>query len=256
MTTLPIFLINLDGSDERLSAATAQLDAAGLTFERIPAFDGRNLRIDEFPAYDAKAAMRYMGRPMRGGEIGCYLSHLKAAQRIVDSGTPFGVVLEDDMSLSPDAASILQRLVEWLEAHPQDWDLINLGPNKHKIFTPLAQFQTAIGCHTLTRAHYFPMTTTGLLWSRAGAQAFVEGHQSIFAPVDNYFRHWLTRNDRGLAVWPPLITTTGAESEITAGAVKRSAKDRHPLYGLLKQKRLLADKALATWHKLLLKIGR
>lgn len=256
MTTLPIFLINLDGSDERLSAATAQLDAAGLTFERLPAFDGRKLRVDEFPDYDAKAAIRYLGRPMRGGEIGCYLSHLRAAKRIVDSGVPFGIVLEDDMCLPPGAAQTLQSLLAWLEANPIDWHLINLGPNKHKISTPLARFETANGCHTVTRAHYFPITTTGLLWNRAGAQAFVAGHESIFAPVDNYFRHWLTRSDRGLAVWPPLITTTGAESEITSGPVKRSIEDRHPLYGFRKQKRLLIDKALAVWHKLLLKIDR
>lgn len=254
--TFPVYLINLDGSDERLSAATAQLDAAGLTFERLPAFDGRKLRVDEFPGYDAKAAIRYMGRPMRGGEIGCYLSHLSAAKRIVDSGAPFGIVLEDDMCLPPDAAQTLQSLLAWLEANPSDWHLINLGPNKHKIFTPLARFETASGYHTLTRAHYFPMMASGLLWSRAGVQAFLTSHKSIFAPVDNFLRHWLTHNDKGLALWPPLVTTSGAESDIFAGTISRSVEDRHPLYGFLKQKRLLIDKALAVWHKLLLKIGR
>lgn len=249
MAPVPVFVINLDGSDDRLASASAQLGAAGLAFERLPAFDGRSLRPEEFPDYDARAAQRYMGRPLRGGEIGCYLSHLRAARRVAEGAAPFGIVLEDDMELVSGAAEILAQMIGWLSARPIDWDLVNLGPNKHKIYTPLAHFGDPQAGHALTRAHYFPMMTSGLLWSRQGAQAFVAGHGRIFAPVDNYFRHWLTRSDRGLAVWPPIVRTTGVESDIFAGNVSRSREGRHPLYGLIKQRRLLTDKILARWHK-------
>ena len=78
-----VYLINLDGSDDRLREASGQLESAGVTFERVAAFDGRGLRIEEFPDYDAKGARSYMGRPLRGGEIGCYLSHLECACRFL-----------------------------------------------------------------------------------------------------------------------------------------------------------------------------
>ncbi|MCJ1901195.1 MULTISPECIES: glycosyltransferase family 25 protein [Paracoccus] len=246
---LPAYLINLDGSDERLRSASRQLDEAGVPFERVPAFDGRALRVEEFPDYDPAGAMAYMGRPLRGGEIGCYLSHLDCARRFLDSGAEYGLVFEDDMQLQPGFAEGMRILMGWLDRHDRDWDLINLGARQHKIYTPVMGFEVAGRHHELTRAHYFPMTATALLWSRQGAETFVRTHRRITAGVDNHFRHWLTRNDRGLAVWPSLVTTTGVESQIEDGKGKRSAGGRHPLYGLIKQRRQIVNKLIAWRHK-------
>lgn len=250
MSQLSAFLINLDGSNDRLASASQQLAAVGVAFQRVPAFDGRALTIDQFPYYDPAAAMRYMGRPMRGGEIGCYLSHLDCARRFLETDAPYCIVLEDDMQLAPGFSSGVQQVLDWLDTHPADWDLVNIGANRHKIFTVLHGFYAGQTRHDLTSAHYFPMTTTGLIWTRQGAEKFVTEHRTIWAAVDNYFRWWQTRAGRGLAVWPPLVTTTGAESEIAdAGVNRRSAAGRHPLYGLMKQRRLLTDKLIALRHK-------
>jgi len=243
----PVYVINLEGSAERLSSAAAQLSAAGLAFKRVPAFDGRGLAVADFPGYDPKRALAYMGRPLRGGEVGCYLSHLDAARRIAAGPSPVGLVFEDDMALLPRSGGVLRELAEWAGARAADWDLINLGPNRHKIYTEILRLGN--GAHTVTRAHYFPVTTTGLMWSRAGAQTFVQTHEAIFAPVDNFFRHWLTRTDRGFAIWPPLVHTTGAGSEIDAASRSRSREGRHPLYGLIRQRRLIGDIILALRHK-------
>jgi glycosyl transferase family 25 len=245
----PIYLINLDRSQDRLAAAKSQLDEVGLTFERMPAFDGRQMVLDwRFPDYDEKAAMAHMGRSLRSGEIACYLSHLACARKLVESGAPFGVVLEDDMRLVPGAAQLLRDLIAWAQNEGgEKWDLINLSANKHKIYTPVRAFAAAGRCHMLTRAHYFPMMAAGLLWSRTGARAFIDRHDQVFMPVDNYFRHWLTRADRGLAVWPAIVETTGAETEIFTG--KRSAEGRRPLYGLIRQRRLMTEKWIAWRHK-------
>ena len=249
--TLPIYLINLDGSHERLASASSQLDAAGLSFERVAAFDGRGRAVSEFPDYDAKATLHNMGRPLRGGEIGCYLSHLECARRFVATGADFALVLEDDMQLTLDAAQVLKHMQAWLQARPVDWDLINLGPNKLKISTPLRKFDSPDQSYLLARAHYFPVRLTGLLWSRVGATTFVEQHRRIFAPVDNYFQHWLTRSDRGLAVWPPLLIPTGVASDINQGStLRRSDEGRHPFYFAIKHRRLLTEKVLALRHKL------
>lgn len=250
MTLPPTFLINLDGSTERLQSATAQLNAAGIGFERVPAFDGRNLTPDQFPDYDAEAALRYMGRPLRGGEIGCYLSHLDAARKVAESGARFGIVLEDDIELPPGFSEGVAHVIHWLEQSTKDWHLVNIGANRHKIYTVLETFAAGNRQLALTHGHYFPMTTTGLIWTRTGAQAFVANHRRITMPVDNYFRHWQVRKNRGLAVWPPLVTTTGAESDIDSGAGRREKQDRHPLYGWRKQRRLFTDKAIALRHKI------
>ena len=41
---LPVYVINLDRRPDRLEAITADLDRAGLAFERIKAIDGVSIR--------------------------------------------------------------------------------------------------------------------------------------------------------------------------------------------------------------------
>lgn len=244
--TIPVYLINLDGSDARLHSASEQLAAQGISFERVPAVDGRKMDIDALPFYDKPRALAYMGRPLVPGEIGCYLSHLECARRFLATGAPYGLVLEDDMKLGPDVMDTVRPMLEWLEANALDWDILHLSAERQKIYTPLMN----AGAHRLVRAHYFPMVTTGLIWTRKGAESFVTEHTKIWAPVDNTFRNWQTAVNRGLSVVPPLVSTIGAESEIDGGAKKRKNDGRLRTYGLRKQRRNLLDKLRAFTHKL------
>lgn len=244
-----VYLINLDGSEERLKEATSGLATENLTFTRVPAFDGRKLRSEEFPDTDHAAAMAYMGRPLRGGEIGCYLSHLDCAHRFLASNSSYALVLEDDMRLTSGAPHLLMQVLDWLKAQDVSWDVINIGANRLKYITPLVTLPKRDEALTLLRAHYFPMTTTGIVWSREGAKRFVSEHQKIFAPVDHFLREWQSAEDRGLAVWPPLVTTTGAESDIDHAQKKRNRDGRSAFYGWLKYKRLVRNKLRAMRHK-------
>ena len=75
---IPIYVINLEGSDNRLQQAAQQLTAHGLSFERIDAVNGRQLSAAHKRAVvDAKANRNKFYRPLSDGEIGCYLSHKK-----------------------------------------------------------------------------------------------------------------------------------------------------------------------------------
>lgn len=244
LTTL---LINLDDSTERLARAQADLDAVGIPFQRVSAYDARQKNPLDIPGYDESKSLGYMGRKLKGGELGCYMSHLECAKLFLASDAQYAVVLEDDMTIAAkDAKQVIQDALEWLEGQSFEWYLINIGSQKRKIFTPINSFDG----HQLSRAHYFPMTTTGLIWSRAGAEAFVRSYKPIFAPVDNYFRHWLTDNNKGLSIFPPIVVPSGAESEIDGTAAKRKTTGRSPLHGLLKQRRLWGDKIKALSHKL------
>ncbi len=241
------YLINLDDSTDRLATATQSLRVAHMDFERVPAYDARQKNPLEIPGYDEQRALGYMGRKLKGGELGCYMSHLDCVRRFLTTDADYAVVLEDDMTIAAsDAKQVIQDALAWLQAQHFEWYLINIGALKRKIFTPINSFDG----HQLSRAHYFPMTTTGLIWSRAGAEAFVRSYKPIFAPVDNYFRHWLTDNNKGLSIFPPIVVPSGAESEIDGTAAKRKTTGRSPLHGLLKQRRLWGDKIKALSHKL------
>lgn len=240
------YLINLDGSDARLASATGQLNAQAIPFTRIPAYDGRKLDPETLDIYDGKAAVGYMGRPLRGGEIGCYFSHVRCVEAFLASDADYALVLEDDMKLEHDLMPLLRAMLGQLEADATGWDLINIGGRRLKYTSPLARFGTV----ELVHAHYFPMTTTGLVWSRPGAERFLAAQGRIFAPIDNWLRDWQSREDRGLSTLPVLVSTTDAASDIDGGTAKRNRSGRSAFYGLRKQKRILGSKLQAIRHKL------
>lgn len=242
------YLINLDGSAERLQNATEELANAGINFVRIPAFDGRGKDPKQIVGYNDVATRRFMGRSLKGGEIGCYKSHLDCAQRFLDTNQSYGLVFEDDIRVDQDFYDIVSKAIEWLESTKIDWELIHLGADKLKIYTHLHSLE-GVQPRDLVQAHYFPMTTSALLWSRAGALNFVSNYAEICMPVDNLMREIMVRSNKGLTIWPPLVAQRGMESDIDGGQ-KRKLGGRTWDYGILKQKRLLMNKFIAFLHKL------
>lgn len=252
MSEFPIFLINLDDSSERLAAATAALAEQGAAFTRIPAHDGRGKDPKDNPAYDPEGAMRYIGRPLNGGEVGCFLSQIKALQAFIETGAPYGLVLEDDMQPNTDALALTKSLIDWQMARgAPDWFVANLGQKRIKITSPVAELQTGRATAQVLRAHYFPMRATAMLWTQEGAAEFLRSYQPIQAPLDVQIRRWLSDRDMGLAVDPLFFTTTGAESDIDKShlAKKRGTQGRIRFYRLHKALRILADKLRAMKHK-------
>ena len=243
------YLINLDGSHERLVAASTQLQQHGIAFERIAAVDGRKIPAERLQKlYDSARALAYMGRALGAGEIGCYLSHLHALRNFLASDADYAVVLEDDCHLPADYRSTLRTSITWLtENGHANWQTINISNNKLKIATRLSALTAD---HALYHAHYFPMLATGVLWSRSGAQALLDQGQYIFCPYDNFLRYWQTRENKGYSIFPPLLNTTEVASDIDA-AGKRKTIQRGTAYGWAKQKRLWQDKFIAIKHKLL-----
>lgn len=236
------YVINLDGSDERLASVTQSLGEQGIDFVRISAFDGRKAEPTSFSEYDEPKALAYMGRTLTGGELGCYFSHLNCAKEFLKSDADFVVVLEDDMEPSQDLARKINRLLDGLK--DKEWLLLNIGATKRKIFTPLFKIDE----HEVIHAHYFPMTATGLIWNRAGAKAFLDTYLPIYAPVDNFFRDWLTKTNAGYAVFPPLVKASGVTSDID-GNSKRQYTNRTKNYGYLKLKRHWKNKFIGFKHK-------
>lgn len=120
--SLTVFLINLDRAGDRLAAMQAKLQGSGLSFERVAAVDGNSI---DFPTPDfSEISLRFMhGRRRNPGEIGCYLSHIECARRLLASQNEFALVLEDDLEFPPDLVDILEAALE------QDarWDILRLS---------------------------------------------------------------------------------------------------------------------------------
>ena len=121
--TVRTFVINLDRSPHRRRAIKTRLDELQIPFEWITGTDGLKLTEAELDRYSAREAFAKIGRAMHPNEIGCILSHIGIWQEIVRSETPLAMVIEDDMLIDDDFASLVTDL-RWM---PPDAMVVNLS---------------------------------------------------------------------------------------------------------------------------------
>jgi GR25 family glycosyltransferase involved in LPS biosynthesis len=83
------------------------------------------------------------------GQIGCFCSHQKAWQRIVDLNLPFGFILEDDCDLTPCQPTLdaINRGLEQAKKLDTPWDVLYIGCNKAFTMTrrPVARNLRQVG---------------------------------------------------------------------------------------------------------------
>ncbi|NRP87790.1 hypothetical protein GFPCMMHI_03710 [Ensifer adhaerens] len=120
--SLKIFLINLDRATDRLVAMQQKLGSIGLHFERVAAVDGRAI---EFPiqGFDEFAFRFKHGRRRNPAEVGCYLSHIECARRLLASNSKFALILEDDLEFPDDFVELLDAAL----AQTEKWDILRLS---------------------------------------------------------------------------------------------------------------------------------
>lgn len=194
---LPVFVINLDRSLDRLAFIKEQATAIGLEFERIAAVDGAVV-----PNWLRSQFLDEDGKPLSSliaSEIGCYASHLLAHQRVVNDDLPWALILEDDVMLEPDLTTAVTAAVA---VAPGDWDYIHLSGVIRRAVYSLADLPN--GRH-LIRHTRIATNTGGYLISRAGAEKMLA--ESIRTrPVDQEFRFAWLRDLNVFGVFPsPVI---------------------------------------------------
>lgn len=130
MKKFKIFVINLNESTERLERLKSEFERIGLDFERLPAVDGRDLTEDQiFQHYSPELNRKKYFKPLSKPEIGLYMSHLKACERIISENLDFGIILEDDIVLK----NGFQMIPQVLRSLNEKWNYIKLiAPGKKK----------------------------------------------------------------------------------------------------------------------------
>eukprot|EP00928_Gymnodinium_smaydae_P039067 TRINITY_DN26777_c0_g1_i1.p1 TRINITY_DN26777_c0_g1~~TRINITY_DN26777_c0_g1_i1.p1 ORF type:complete len:524 (-),score=60.13 TRINITY_DN26777_c0_g1_i1:284-1855(-) len=116
----PVWVVNLDQSTDRWKLCEHEFNQHGVAAERFPATLGKALSDDELNEQCTFGA-RYL---CTAGMIGCFVSHRRVWQRVVDEGLPAVVVLEDDVVIYP---NFNERLRDLLLELPEDWDVCLLG---------------------------------------------------------------------------------------------------------------------------------
>jgi glycosyl transferase, family 25 len=194
-----IYVINLDRDVERMASIRANLEALGLPFERLSAVMGKDVpdweKLVDMSAY----AWRNRLDTPRAGEVGCYLSHLKAMETFLRTDAPWCVILEDDVEVLPACGEVLRALSE-----KDDWDLVKLF-NFHSGL-PVKKRELAEG-HRLV-AHLTRTTSSAAyVVNRRGAETLLKSMRPITEQVDHALdRPWETGlRTRGIRPMPVVL---------------------------------------------------
>ncbi|WEX11191.1 glycosyltransferase family 25 protein [Chelativorans sp. AA-79] len=168
---MKLFLINLDRRPDRLRRMTEILDGLDLPFTRIPAVDGMQLSMGEVQRWGS----------LPPGATACFLSHRDCWKRVVDEALPHAVVLEDDLHLAPDAASLLCR-GDWV---PTEADVVKLETRlcRTRVDKGVAAVISGRSLHRLRSSH---MGTGGYIVARKGAERLLALSERLEVPVDHF----------------------------------------------------------------------
>lgn len=240
---LLVLLINLDDSRERLESSRRFLEREGIPFTRLSAIDGRSRPALSFGDYDEQRTHARMARSMSSGEVACFLSHAAALRTFLASDKPYLLLFEDDLMLPEGFGDLLRATVAYLKEWQGAWDVINLSRGVRRLWTPIEPIQSKAGVYVLSASHYFPMTATGMLWSRAGAEAFLADAFPVHAPIDFYIRDLCHGRSSGLAFdRAPVLVTSAPSVTDDAGRRKDLPRALDPLrYFLYRQRQAWAE---------------
>jgi glycosyl transferase family 25 len=213
----PVWAISLGRATQRRASVLEAFRRVGIPVSIIEAVDGQELTASQRRVYSPRRAMRQKGRYLTRGEVGCALSHLSVYERLVKEDIPSVLVVEDDVSPSPDLVEILKSL----DRLPTDWDVVTL----HSLFASARpepiEGGGVTGRHRVCRYAQMPFGSQCYLINRAGAEKALRVAYPICLPADDLlYRRWPT----GLAVYgiePSPVTAGTLPSEVHA--------DRAPL---------------------------
>lgn len=243
---LPVRVINMDGAEARMAAASAALTAQGIAFRRFPAVVGAALSSEEHArVYDAAANRKRFRNPLIGPELGCYLSHVALWRELVASDAPAMVILEDDFAAAPHLATTLAALAR----DAGDWDMVKLYTRRPE--ARVVARRVLAGDVDLAMPYQIPNTTLGYVIRRDAARRLLECLLPFARPIDEDLkRFW----EHGLKVWIvlPAPLSFGAEADDVAsiGAARRGRSG-----GLARGWRNLSYRfgylARLHWHRLI-----
>lgn len=204
----PGYVINLSPNVLRMENSARQLDAAGLSWERIDAVYGRDLSAELISeVYDSKRNALYGKQPMVASEIGCYLSHILAWEKISSGSYIGGFVFEDDFATDGSLAEKCALLSE----QQDDWDMVKLFSFDQD---PKLEWKRPLGPYRIGIPYKVPTCLIGYGIKKEAAKHLVECSRPFFRPVDEDIK-FVWETGLRVAVILPSPIRVGDQSTVT-----------------------------------------
>jgi glycosyl transferase family 25 len=221
MQAIQVLVISLERSTDRRGRVQQELKNFFLEWQFLNAVDGFALKA--LPqCYDQVKVKRLQGYELTPGEIGCYLSHMKAWEKCVEQNKTM-LVLEDDFVINGDLSNVFESLAQM----DQKWSLVRLAA----LYDVQHQVIDRYDGVELLENKGDPVGAAAYLIKPSAAAQLIKHSSAIYEPVDHYLEHYGKHGVRMLAVKPYPISIVGKDSTIT------DRPGRLPIKGLQKIKR-------------------
>ncbi|XP_024919938.1 procollagen galactosyltransferase 1 isoform X2 [Cynoglossus semilaevis] len=217
-----VFMINLQRRTDRKERMLRTLYQQEIACKVIAAVDGKAMNISEVQAMGIHMLPGYSdpyhGRPLTKGELGCFLSHYKIWEEIVERQLHTSLVIEDDLRFEVFFKRRLMNLMYEVEEEGLDWDLIYIGRKRMQVDHP----EKAVpNVHNLVEADY-SYWTLGYMISLQGAEKLLKAEplKRILPvdeflpimynkhPVSDYMEQFETRDLKAFSAEPLLVYPT------------------------------------------------
>lgn len=174
--SLQTFVINLKDASKRWSHMKMTLDHAGLVYTRVEAVLGKNLK-EPINELNERLYNVLTGKHKSYGEIGCYLSHIKALTEFLRSNSDYALILEDDITLPEHLPELINEAIK----HSQHWDLLRLSSSRDGQYIKIASmgFDSQLVYNTKVLKN-----TGAYVINRRAAQACIDKMLPMRLPYD------------------------------------------------------------------------
>ena len=209
----PIFIINLDRAQDRMSATRALMDRYGLPFIRVAAHDWQTLTDADAQRFVAKPPPRFSKRVLALPEIACFLSHIDVWTQIGGGKSPAAFVFEDDVEFD----GSINELLSGISSREPDWDILKLYSNKVKT---LGDAVTLPNGYSYGIPRIIPMSTAAYAITRPAARELAKASVPFGRPIDLFIKHWWEHGSCVKLVQPSPVSRRVdhlSSSEIEAG---------------------------------------
>lgn len=203
------YLINLPESKDRKKYACDMLEAVGVEVKVIEAIWGKNLTYPNKQYSSLSYKLRH-GKKDNYGEVGCYLSHVKALKEFLETEDEFAIICEDDISIRPEFKEVIDKAVQ----ESKRWDILRLSGLRSGTPVEICKLDDEFSLNVnLTR-----QTGSGCyMVNQKAATILAKELIPMRVPLDHaYDREWLW-GLKALMIYPILVNQrNGFESTIKA----------------------------------------
>jgi len=215
---IQVFVISLARSIERRAKVTEQLNKTNIQWSFLDAVDGYAL--SQMPSsYKKSKVKRLQGYELTPGEVGCFLSHIKAWE-LCDRNNLTTLVFEDDFLVGENLEAVIKDLL----VIKDQWNLLRLSGIYETQHESLGQRSI----YELVKNLGEPCGTAAYILQPNAARILLKHAAYIYEPVDHYLEHYAKHGLRCLAAKPYPVGLAHTKSTIIdrpgRDSVKGSAK--------------------------------